>query len=269
MASLRRALGRLFFVMQVGIAIGILVVVLNALDTYGITQGPLRTVTGPWGTWWIIGLGPWLNIALGIPIVVLFIAGIVAAISGFASWRRGTLALASSAYELGAAHAEEAQRARQDYTRTLVAVAMFLFGMTILTAIVEAVVPALNSSLSRMGVGTIPADATTIFLGLVQGGFLFFAYYYGSRQLRDSIFSMSTPEMKERFGTGRDLILAGAAVGLAAAFVPITYAFGVASVASLVLLLLGVRLYRNNYDLWLGGPRPPPTRVGAPGVSPL
>ncbi len=262
--SLRRALSRLRGLAAVAFSISILVLLLDALNWTGVLNWEAPTNIESVTNWWTFGVSIGILVAIGIAIVALFITGVVYAITGATAWRRGVLAMNSSAFEYGPEQVKAARQAREDHSLTLWMIVVYVAaGMA-----ASIVGGSLSAVLDNAGRGPLPGLATTLASNLAGSIALIAAYHYGSRHLVGLLFGLSSPEGQRRLVRGRDLLLTGAVVGLGGAFVPVSWAFEGAVVASLAIILLGANDLLEAYNNWLSGVRVTPVTMRGPQAIP-
>lgn len=248
---LRAALRRFELLLSVALAISVLVLVEDYLTWSGIATMNMPAGPRPFAEWWTIGLGVGLQVALGLSIAMLVIIGIVLAVTGMVSWRRGVLTMDRASFEFGPAQVEAARKARSDHSLTL-----WLFLIYVLAAIaVSVVIAALNATLTGASVDRVPEAIASVVTGLATSSVLVLIYYFGSRHLVGLLFAVSAPDGQALLVRGRNLMVAGAIVGVGVSFAPLAWPFDVLAVASLAIILAGVRDLLRSYDLWLAGKR--------------
>ncbi len=260
-STLRRALGRLETIASLALATSVLVL----LEGYLSWSGVLGKIPGPGEPWnfpWVTGVQIGLGIALALAIAVLVIVIIVSAVLGFIAWRRGVLAMVAASPEFGPNQVEACQKARKDFSTTL-----WLFLVLILAAIVVSLVfVSVNGALAMAGAKALPGTLVSVATSLATGSVLVAIYYYGTRHLLGLLASIATPAETSLLFRGRERMIAGAVVGLGAAFTSVSWVFDAATVVSLVIILAGVLDLARAYDLWLAEHRAPPLMGPAPGL---
>lgn len=264
--SVRRALSRLRGLAAIALAASVLVLLLDALNYTGVvTWGPPPSNPQGFADWWTFGVGIGVLVAIGIAIVVLVITGVVYAITGVTAWRRGVLAMNNASFEYGPEHVKAARQAREDHSLTLWMVVLYI-AVGIAVSIVGG---AFSAILDNANLGPIPGAATTVASNLAGSVVLVFAYYFGARNLVGMLFGLSTQEGQRRLARGRDLLLAGALIGLGGAFTPISWGFGAVIAASLAIILIGANDLVEAYNDWLGGLRIAPEPIRGPQATPV
>lgn len=252
--ELHAALGRFRVLVALALGVSTLILARDLLDWLGVTTGTFPISPHPLAEWLAISLSLALAIAFAIAIAVLVVIGLVYGILGLVAWRRGTIALSASASEYGPAQLLAARRAREDHSTTL-----WLFVGYVAAAIaVSIAVFAVDAGMSVAGLGHLPSYVGSIATGLSVGAVLFVIYYFGSRQLVESIEAISAPQARQMLYRGREYLLAGAIVGLGTALTAISPFFDAFAVASLATILYGVYRLEEAYRRWLMGGHPAP-----------
>ncbi len=244
--TLRTALGRLERLVSIAIAVAVLAIVeayLTWTGVFGKLPQPGAALNLSWSDGLLVGLA----VAAAVAIAVLVIIAIVTAVLGLISWRRGVLAMVAASAELGPAQVESCSKARRDHSLTL-----WMFLVFVLVAIVVAATFAgVNSSLAVVGLATMPGTVSSIATALATGAVLVAVYYYGTRHLVELLAATATEAERTLLNRGRNRMIAGALVGLGAAFSSLSWGFDVLGVVSLAVILPGVRDLARAYDLWL------------------
>jgi hypothetical protein len=257
-AAVRRALGRLRAIAALALAISALVVIESYLASIGVF-GKIPKPGAPFNVSWITGLQIGLGIATGIVIGILVLLCVVFGLIGFLAWRRGVLKMVASAPEIGPAQVNACRQARRDLRATL-----WLFVVFVLVAILVSVAFAgLNGTLFVLGLVTLPGALGTIATEFATGVVLIGIYYFGTRHLVGLLNTIASPTERSLLERGRSLMIAGAVLGLGAAFSAAFWAFSVFAVLSIALILPGVGYLVQAYDLWLSEHRfaPIPART--------
>ena len=263
-SRVRRALERFETLIALALAIASLAVLEAYLSSAGRLDVRLPFGPVPFAEWWSIGLKLGVQAAIGVTIVVLVIVGIVVAVRELISWRQGVRTMAEASSESGPVQVEAVRRARTDHATTL-----WLFLVYVLAAIVvSGAFEILNWGLSSANRVALPDVVVSIATGLASSLVLVAIYYFGARHLVELLFSISSPTGQRLLLRGRDFLLAGALVGVGAALAPVSWMFDLVAVASLVIILIGVRRLSRAYALWLAGDRRPPTPVARYRPSP-
>ncbi len=259
--TLRSALGRLRAVTWMALVTSVLVLVESYLVEIG-TFGKIPQPGGSFSVDWITGVQIGVGIALGVTIAILVVVMIVFGVLGLIAWRRGVLGMTSAAPEMGPAHAAACLQARRDHSVTL-----WLFLVFVLAAIVvSATFAGVNGILSWLGAGGFEGAVGSAASGLATGAVLVLIYYYGTRHLSELLGAIATPNERALLEGGSSLMVAGAIVGLGAAFSSFFWAFNVFSVLSLAVILPGVGNLCRAYDLWLAEHRPASVPAALAGV---
>ncbi len=258
-ATLRNALERFGTLILLALTVSILVFVQDLLRWTGVLSQGFPSATTPVAVWWSTHWDVVVVVALGLTIAALVIAGIVIAIQGLVSWRRGVNAMRDAAPEYGPAQIEAARQARADHTTTL-----WLFLAFVAAAIVVSIgIGVVNFALDRTNTSRLPDEVGSIVSGLATSAVLVTIYYFGARHLAGFLSVISGPEGRKLLETGRTQLLVGALVGLGASLTALSWAFGAAAIASLVIVYVGAINLRRAYTLWLGGNRvAPPAPFG-------
>lgn len=257
-AGLSEALRRFRTVVALALAISAVVLVMDLLTWTGVIGNGFPPGPRTFAEWWAIGVGVGLQVALGLSIAILVVFGIIYGVLGLIAWRRGVLAMTAFAFEYGPAQIEAARRAREEHSMTL-----WLFLVYVLVAIAVAIVfAAVNATLSAAQVSSLPGVAASVATGAATGLVLFLIYDFGSRHLTGFLRGLSSAEGRAFLERGRQRLLLGAGVGLVAALSPVFWAFDVAAIASLAIILYGVRDLLAAYDLWQAA-HPPAWPVGS------
>ncbi len=252
-SCVRRALERLETLISLALAVASLVVLQAYLASVRLLDVHLPVGPVPFTEWWSIGLRLGVQAAIGVTIAILVIVGIVVAVRGLISWRQGVRTMAEASSEFGPAQVEAARRARTDHATTL-----WLFLVYVLAAIVVSGAFAIfNLGLSSANRASLPDVVTSLATGLATSLVLVAIYYFGSRHLLELLSAISSPTGQRLLLRGRNLLLAGALVGVGAGLAPLSWLFDLAAAASLVVILIGVRHLGRAYALWLAGDRPP------------
>jgi hypothetical protein len=261
--TVRAALGKLHSLASIALAIAVLALV-EAYFTWSGIFGKIPAAGTPWNLSWTVSLQLAIAVAFGIAIAVLVIIAIVTAILGLVSWRRGVLAMVAASSEFGPAQVEACRTARRDHSVTL-----WLFLGIVIAAIVASVAfLGVNGSLALAGIGSLPGSIGTVATALATGSVLVAIYYFGTRHLVELLSAVATATERSLLERGRIRMIAGAIVGLGAAFSTVSWAFDVFGIVSLAMIIPGVRDLGRAYDLWLTEHAVGFPPVRAPGVAP-
>lgn len=260
--TLRSALGRLQTLASIALAISVLVLVETYLSWSGLF-GKIPRPGAPFDLSWTVGVQIGIAVAAAVAIGVLVVIAVILAILGLLAWRRGVLAVVAASAEFGPSHVEACARARKDHGMTL----WMVLGIVLAAIVVSIIFAGVNGTLAVVGVGTLPGVVGSIVTGLATGIVLVAVYYYGTRHLVGLLSVVSTPAEHTLLERGRTLMLAGAVVGVGAAFSSASWAFDVFSVASLAIIVAGTRDLVRAYDLWLAEHLRPPTATWAVGPA--
>ncbi len=257
--SLRKALEGFRTLIALAVSVSVLVLVREILLKTGVLPGTLPAATAPWSEWQSQALRVGADVAIGLAIAVLVIIGIVVAVRGLIAWRRGVLAMAQGSSEYGPSQVDAALLARADHSRTL-----WLFLGYVLVAIGVAISFAIvNASLGAVHSPLVPDTLTSIVSGLATGSVLVLIYFFGGRHLDLLLHGLASPGEQALLVRGRHLLLAGALVGLGAAFAPLLWELEAAGLVSLVLVLFGAHDLLRAYVRWLAGER----SASLPGIT--
>lgn len=260
--TLRRALRRLETLASIAITVAVLALVENYLSWSGVF-GKIPTPGSPFDVSWTVGVQIGVAIALAVVIAILVIIAIVTAILGFLAWRQGVLAMVAASAEYGPSHVEACRRARTDHSRTL----WMILGIVLAAIAVSIAFAGINGAFFLIGVGTIPGVVGSVATNLATGAVLVAVYFFGTRHLIELLSAVATPTENTLLFRGRTRMLAGAVVGLGAAFAPVSWGFGVFAIVSLAMILPGVRDMVRAYDLWLAAHHGAPAASGTPGPA--
>lgn len=252
--EMRSALDRFRTLISLALAVAVLLLAERILTTTGIVTLAVPPYPPPIPELWTLALGLGLAVANGVAIAVLVILGILVALRGLMAWRRGVKELDRGADEFGPPeYAPAAHQARAEHSVTLwlfVAYAGAAIAVSIALAFVD-------FTLDAAGQTSLPDFVASVVTGLATGGVLVAIYYYGGRHIVGLLYGIASEAERRRLVRGRDLLLAGAVVGLGASFSSISWAFDILSVMSLALVLAGAVDLRSAYSAWVAGDRPP------------
>ena len=236
---------------SIALAVSGLVFVEGLLSWLGLMPSSLAVGPRPFTEWWSVSWALGLQIAFGLSIAVLVIIGIVTAVLGAISWRRGVVTMVADAPAYGPAQVAAAAEARRDHSVTL-----WLFLVYVLTAVAVAVGFAIvNAVLAGASAASVPEVVISVATGLGTAAVLVLIYYYGSKHLVGLLHSLSSTAGRASLERGRSRMLAGAVVGLGAALAPISWVFDVVAIVSLAIILAGVGDLVRAYAMWLAGDR--------------
>ncbi len=262
--TLRYALYRLRILLEVVLVISILALSLDALGWARVFPSEAPVGARPFVDWWTYGAGIGVQVAIGLAIAILVIVGIIYAVTGAIAWRRGVLTMDHASYEFGPAQVEAAHRAREDHSVTL-----WLFVVYVGVAIAASVALfALNATLAGFDQRSVPVVVGSTVPGVAAASVLVAIYFYGTRHLVGFLHAIATPEVRTLLVRGRDLMIAGAIVGIGAGLGPIAWPFDALATASLAILLFGANDLLAAYTIWLGGRRSAPLPLRGPQVAP-
>ena len=208
----------------------------------------------------------------GLALLVLIVILVLIIIS-WLRWRDGVRELNLSAGEYGPAHAQEAAAARRDYGFTIWTFVGYVLTIIVVAAVAAAVIAStVLSGFPNNPTGTLTsAQAAALhneFLGIfvfaIVGGtvFQFLLFYFASRSLKSTFYSLANPEQRSALDRARTWIIVGPLLALATVLALLTPYWDLVGILPPLLIFVGFSAYLTVFDQWLAHPPAPSAAVG-------
>ena len=244
LAYLRKAVGRLETLFAIAIAVTVLTLVLDVVGYLGWLSTSSTSLT-MYGVDLSFSPGTAVSVAFGLTIAVLALVALVNAIIGLAAWRRGVWNLRRATHELAGAperHLESSLRAERQTVLSAV-------GLLVVAIVVGVVLGITDAGLYLTGRAMLSSVVTGLVEGVAIGAMMLLVYLYGTRHLTEALSAGAPYTVGSQLFRGRDLVLAGAIVGVVGSFSSIFWPMEVLSVAGMAMVLAGIGRYRLAFEV--------------------